>query len=138
MRRQACSRLMNDATVNHWPWLAAHPWLIAGTTLIVAGTYQLSELKARSLAACRRGGHAEGGSAAAGARHGVDCLGSSGALMLLAFALGAGNFGTMAVITGLMVWEVTPWGAAVVRIAGYALVALGVVVMAGPIQPPAL
>jgi predicted metal-binding membrane protein len=29
-------------TVNHWAWLAWHPWLIAGTTLLVVGAYQLS------------------------------------------------------------------------------------------------
>ncbi len=41
------------ATVSNWPWLAFHPWLIAGGTLVLAGTYQLSNLKAASLAACR-------------------------------------------------------------------------------------
>jgi predicted metal-binding membrane protein len=56
--------------------------------------------------------------------------------MLLAFALGAGNLLTMAAITLLMVREVTPWGSAVLKIAGYGLIALGIVVMAGPLTPP--
>jgi Predicted metal-binding integral membrane protein (DUF2182) len=49
------------ATVLHWPWLAAHPWLIAGTTLVVVGTYQLSDVKKRSLDACRQVRHARPG-----------------------------------------------------------------------------
>jgi predicted metal-binding membrane protein len=128
---------VHDA-VNHWTWLALHPWLIAGTTLVLTGTYQLSDLKARSLTACRAIKHAVARDDAIvqGARHGLGCLGSSGGLMLLAFALGAGNLLTMAAITLLMVWEVTPWGSAVLKIAGYSLIALGIVVMAGPLTPP--
>jgi predicted metal-binding membrane protein len=126
------------ATVNRWTWLAEHPWLIAGTTLVLAGTYKLSDLKARSLAACRRLKHVERsqGSAMAGAVHGLNCIGSSSGLMLLAFALAAGNLLTMAAITLLMVWEVTPSGSSVVKISGYALVGLGVFVLAGPMQAP--
>jgi predicted metal-binding membrane protein len=126
------------ATVNHWAWLAEHPWLIAGTTLVLAGTYQLSDLKARYLAACRRVKHARGAasSARSGAVHGLKCVGSSWGLMLVAFALGAGNLLTMAAITLLMAWEVTPWGRSVVKVTGYALVALGAFVLAGPAPSP--
>lgn len=124
------------ATVNHWPWLASHSWLIAGTTLVVTGTYQLSDLKSRSLVACRRLRHRAGNSVAEGAIHGLNCVGASGALMLLAFALGAGSLVTMAAITLLMAYEVTPWGVGVIKTVGYALVALGVIVMAGPVQAP--
>jgi hypothetical protein len=56
--------------------------------------------------------------------------------MLLAFGLGASSVVTMAALTLFMFWELTPWGAAVVRISGYALIALGIVVMAGPVQLP--
>jgi predicted metal-binding membrane protein len=126
------------ATVNRWAWLASHSWLIAGTTLVVAGTYQLSDLKARSLDACRRLDHLEGQASPGhqGFVHALTCLGSGWNLMLLAFALAAGNLFTMASLTLLMVWEVTPWGAGAVKLTGYALLALGVVVMAGPIQAP--
>jgi predicted metal-binding membrane protein len=127
------------ATVNNWPWLAVHPWLIAGTTLVVAGTYQLSNLKALALAACRRLEYVptSEGVAAGGVRYGRDCVGASGGLMLLAFALGSGSVFTMGAITVLMVWEVTAWGSSVVKPVGYALIALGVFVLAGPISPPA-
>jgi len=127
------------ATVNNWPWLAAHPWLIAGTTLVIAGAYQLSDLKALALAACRRLKHVPTGDAgeAGGVRYGLDCVGASGGLMLLAFALGSGSVITMGAITVLTVWEVTAWGSSVVKPVGYALIALGVFVLAGPISLPA-
>jgi predicted metal-binding membrane protein len=126
------------ATVNHWPWLAAHPWLIAGTTLVVVGTYQLSDLKMRSLDACRRYRHAPATAkpGADGAVHGIECLGSSWALMLVAFALGAGSLVTMAALAGVMVWEVSPWGTTSVKLLGYCLIGLGVVILAGPIAAP--
>jgi predicted metal-binding membrane protein len=127
------------ATVKSWPWLAVHPWLIAGTTLVVAGTYQLSNLKALALAACRRLDHVttSDGVDAGGVRYGRDCVGASGGLMLVAFALGSGSIFTMGAITVLMVWEVTPWGSSVIKPVGYALIALGVFVLAGPISLPA-
>jgi predicted metal-binding membrane protein len=126
------------ATVNNWPWLAVHPWLIAGTTLVVAGAYQLSDLKANALAACRRLKHVPTGHAGepGGVRYGLDCVGASGGLMLLAFALGSRSVLTMGAITVLMVWEVTAWGSSVVKPVGYALIALGVFVLAGPISLP--
>src|SRR5690348_5564079 len=126
------------ATVNSWPWLADHPWLIAGTTLVVAGTYQLSDVKAHALEACRRVAHVptSDGLDTGGVRYGLDCLFTSGGLMLLAFALGSGSLVAMGGITVLMVWEVTPWGSSVVKPVGYALIALGVLVLAGPIDLP--
>jgi predicted metal-binding membrane protein len=127
------------ATVNSWPWLAAHSWLIGGTTLVAVGTYQLSNLKAQALAACRRLKHVPTGDAveAGGVRYGLDCVGASGGLMLLAFALGSGSLFTMGAIAFLMVWEVTAWSSSVVKPVGYALIALGVFVLAGPISLPA-
>jgi predicted metal-binding membrane protein len=126
------------ATVSSWPWLATHPWLIAGSTLVAVGTYQLSNLKASALVACRRAEHASIDAAvdAGGLRHGVDCVRASGGLMLLAFALGSESVFTMGAITALMVWEVTPLGSSAVKPVGYALIALGVFVLAGPISLP--
>jgi hypothetical protein len=57
--------------------------------------------------------------------------------MLLAFALGSGSLFTMGAIAFLMVWEVTAWSSSVVKPVGYALIALGVFVLAGPISLPA-
>jgi len=39
--------------VHAWPWLAAHPQLIAGSVLALAGAFQFSELKERCLTECR-------------------------------------------------------------------------------------
>jgi predicted metal-binding membrane protein len=126
------------ATVKSWPWLAEHPWLIAGTTLVVAGTYQLSNLKTQALEACRRVVHLSTRKAAdaAGVRYALSCVGANGGLMLLAFALGAGSVFTMGAFTVLMVWEAAPWGSSVVKPVGYALIAFGVFVLAGPISLP--
>ena len=63
-----------------------------------------------------------------GLRHGLDCLGTSWALMLLMFAEGFANPVWMAALTALMVYEVNGRHAArVVTVSGVALllVALG-------------
>ena len=108
--------------VNHLQWLAAHAWLIPGSTLVLCGSYEISTLKTRSLEACRLPSHV-------GWRHGLDCVGSSGGLMLLSFALAATNLVAMAAIAGYMVFEVTPRGRGAVRPLGYGLIGLGVAVL---------
>src|SRR5438445_579435 len=40
-------------TVDSWPWLAAHSWLIPAGVLVGAGIFQLSPLKDACLKACR-------------------------------------------------------------------------------------
>lgn len=97
-----------DAT----PWLAARPWLIEAGVLAAAGAYQLLPLKRRYLAACRQPGGgtiSDGriGTAAIGSgiRHGLDCLGSAWALMLVMFAGGFASLGLMAALTLLMMYE---------------------------------
>ena len=109
--------------VAHWSWLAERAWLIPGATLAFCGTYQLSNLKARSLEACLIPSRS-------GLRHGLDCVGSSGGLMLLSFALAAASLAAMAAITVAMVFEISPWGRSSVRLLGYGLVAAGVAAIA--------
>jgi predicted metal-binding membrane protein len=99
-----------DAT----PWLAARPWLIEGGVLGMAGAYQLSPLKRRYLAACRHPtalvatpGPQGRGALDLGIAHGVDCLGSSWALMLLMFAEGFANLWWMVALTVVMLYETT-------------------------------
>ena len=116
-------------TVGHWPWLSEHNWLIPGTTLVLVGTYQLSGLKVASLERCRE-------LTRSGLRHAVDCVGASGGLMLLAFALAASSLVAMAAIAVVMVSEVSPLGRNIVKPLGYGLIALGVLVLYGPIQTP--
>ena len=96
-----------DAT----PWLAARPWLIEAAVLALAGGYQLTPRKRRSLAACRHPvgllsrPAARGGPFMLGLGHGLDCLESSWALMLLMFAEGFANLWWMAALTALMSYE---------------------------------
>ena len=96
-----------DAT----PWLAARPWLIEAGVLGMAGVYQLSPFKRRSLAACRHpvallaNTTHRSQALELGVAHAVDCLGSSWALMLLMFAEGFANLWWMAALTGVMVYE---------------------------------
>jgi predicted metal-binding membrane protein len=110
---------MGDFVLHHivdvTPWLAARPWLIEGGVLALAGSYQLSPLKRRSLAACRHPADLlmaatatrHGGPFEMGAIHGLVCLGSSWALMLLMFAEGFANLWWMGALTVVMVHEAT-------------------------------
>lgn len=98
-----------DAT----PWLGDRPWLIEAAVLATAGAYQFMPLKRRYLAACRRpadrtmsSGPFRPDAAGSGLRHGLDCLGSTWALMLVMFAGGFASVWLMAALTLLMVYEV--------------------------------
>ena len=87
--------------------------------LTLAGLYQFSALREACVRRCRtpmaflmqhwREGRS--GALALGARHGVDCLGCCGALMLLAFVGGVMNLAWMAAATLLMTLEKLPVGA---------------------------
>jgi predicted metal-binding membrane protein len=125
-----------DAT----PSLAARPWLIEASILALAGLYQFAPPKRNSLAACRHPGEtlvsgAPDGPAwfQAGLDHGLDCLGSSWALMLLMFAQGFANIWWMAGMTALMVYEAGGrhglWAG---RLAGVVLVMAGLAVLSDP------
>jgi predicted metal-binding membrane protein len=107
--------LSGDAVLHRFvdatPWLAARPWLIEAAVLALAGAWQLTPLKRRCLAACR---HPAGllsttlsrrGAFAVAVDHGLACLGSSWALMLLMFAEGFGNLWWMIALTALMAYE---------------------------------
>ena len=129
--------------VDGWPWLATHPWLIGATTLAVAGSYQLSPLKARSLdtASCRtpfgaflrsypRG---VAGGWRLGLRHGVSSLGCCWALMLVMFGLGVGSLVWMAALAGVTVVEMAvPGGQRLSPVIGAALLLLAVLWLALP------
>jgi predicted metal-binding membrane protein len=77
-------------TVDHWSWLQRHTGLILGTTLVLAGGYQLSPLKDACLRRCRspfgmltqhyRPGPAGGWRV--GVRHAASCVGCCWAWML--------------------------------------------------------
>jgi predicted metal-binding membrane protein len=132
-------------TVDATPWLAAHPAVIGGGVLALAGAFQFSSLKDRCLKACR---HPAGfllpryqrGTRAAfrlGRQHGLFCLGCCWALMLVGFAAGVANLWWMAALTALMVFEKTGReGQRGVRPIGLGLIALGILMLAEPAALP--
>ena len=126
--------------VDRTPFLAARPWLIEASVLILAGVYQFMPLKRRGLAACRHpaiglaaGSPIEQTAWRLGFRHALDCVASSWALMLLMFAAGFANLGWMAALAALMVYETMGrHGRRAAMAAGASLIALaGVVIMTG-------
>jgi predicted metal-binding membrane protein len=108
-------------TVDAWPWLSAHRWLIASGTLALAASYELSPLKQRCLHACRSPRMflstrwRSGGTRDAwflGVAHGAFCVGCCWALMMVMFALSAGVVWAMAPFAAITAAERTaPWGA---------------------------
>jgi predicted metal-binding membrane protein len=123
-----------DAT----PWLAANPWIIGAAIIATAGLYQFAPWKQRSLSACRHPATSfvssdDRASSAArlGFDHGLDCLGSSWALMLLMFAAGVANLWWMAALTTVMVYEaVGPHGRRAASMVGLALIGLAILMVA--------
>ncbi len=126
--------------------LAAHPWVISGAILALAGAFQFTPLKDACLRACRlpsnflmryyrRGAGAAFG---IGYRHGLFCVGCCWALMLITFAAGFANLWWMAGLTALMVFEKTARrGAAAVPIAGATLLVWSALVFVHPSWLPA-
>jgi predicted metal-binding membrane protein len=124
-----------DAT----PWLAARPWLIEAGILALAGGYQLVPLKRRSLAACCHPAQpavtallVPGDAGRVGLHHGLACLGSSWALMLLMFAEGFASIGWMVALTAVMTYEATGrHGPRAASIAGVVLVLAALATLTG-------
>ena len=134
---------LGDVALHHvvdvTPWLAARPQLIEAGVLALAGGYQLLPIRRRSLADCRHPSErfvtaspAEGGSARFGLAHGLACLGSSWALMLLMFTEGFANLSWMVALTVVMVYETTGrHGQRVGSAVGVALIMAALVVLSG-------
>jgi predicted metal-binding membrane protein len=129
------------AVVDATPWLAAHPWLITGGVLALAGGFQSSSLKDACLRECRHPGaflvhHYLQGTRSGfrlGLSHGIFCLGCCWALMLVMFAAGVASLLWMTALTALMVYEKTgAGGRRAVPIAGAVLLAWAGLVLAHP------
>ncbi|HLW03248.1 MAG TPA: DUF2182 domain-containing protein [Ktedonobacterales bacterium] len=127
--------------VNQWSWLARHPWLIGAVTFAVAGVFQFSPLKRRSLLGCRGAFRQLPWPARAevydtwrlGLHHGRCCLGSCWAFMLLMFGVGVGSPAWMAVLTGVMLVEKTvPGGRCLSPFVGIAALLLAALWLAHP------
>ena len=131
-----------------WQWLlASSPWLAerapagAPLLLLLAGAFQFSALKYTCLEKCRspfsfviehwRGGRERWQALRLGIDHGVFCVGCCWALMLLMFAVGAGNLVWMLILALLMAVEKNVrWGRRLSAPVGVALLAWGVMLLA--------
>jgi predicted metal-binding membrane protein len=129
------------AAVEATPWLAAHPQLIVGATLLVAGAWQFSALKYRCLDECRsplgfvverwHGERPRREAIALGVAHGLFCIGCCWSLMLLMFGLGLGSLLWMLGLGAVMAIEKNaPWGRRLGRPLGVALVVAAVAAVA--------
>jgi predicted metal-binding membrane protein len=120
------------------PWLTGNAARLGGLLLVLGGLYQLSPLKNACLAKCRsplsfiltswRDGYA--GAFAMGLKHGMYCLGCCWLLFAILFPLGLMNIAAMVGLTVLIFAEKSlPFGLAIPRVAGVALIAYGGIVI---------
>ena len=134
-------------------------WLPAGNTtairggaalVVVAGVYQLLPLKSACLRHCQPSQTGEApqamvakdecyGALRTGLAHGIACLGSSWALMLVLLLLGMMNLAWMGVVAGaIFVEKVVPGGIAFGKAVGLGLVGVGIILVGAPHPLPAL
>src|SRR3712207_205484 len=111
-------------------------WMVGALLLVLAGVYQFSPWKYRCLDACRSPlsfitahwrGYAERRQAfRLGANHGLFCVGCCWSLMVVMFAVGAGNLGWMLLLGAVMAIEKnTAWGRRVAAPLGVVLLGWG-------------
>lgn len=121
------------------PAMVSTSGYLGGAILIAAGIYQWTPLKRICLTSCRsplaflmsewRDGPV--GAWVMGLRHGLYCVGCCWVLMALLFVAGVMNLAWVAVISAFaLVEKIVPGGDRVGRVAGFALVAAGVLVIA--------
>jgi len=122
------------------PELAASSPRVGGAILCAAGLYQLTPAKRACLRHCRSPlgflmSHWRDGSAGAlqmGMRHGAYCLGCCWALMGILFVVGVMNLVWVAALALFVLLEkVGPAGTALARVAGAAMVVVGVLLFTG-------
>jgi predicted metal-binding membrane protein len=122
----------------HNGWLRVNAPALGAATVTAAGLYQFTPLKYRCLDKCRsplsfiirhwRGSQEKTRAFRLGAHHGLFCVGCCWSLMLLMFAVGAGNLGWMLVLGGVMgVEKNVPWGKKISVPLGVFLLAWGVI-----------
>lgn len=121
------------AVVDATPWIAERSWLIEAGVVGFAGAYQFVPLKRRFLEACRQPqvtAHGDRPGFEAGVAHAVECLVSSGPMMLPMFAAGLANVWWMLGLTGVMVYEARGrHGHRVASVAGVAMLALALLAL---------
>jgi predicted metal-binding membrane protein len=120
------------------PALPAVGGLLSGATFLAAGAHQFSALKHACLSRCQRPlpfffanwTPRPGGVFRLGLRQGYYCVGCCWVMMLVMFAVGVMNVAWMALLGIVMAIEKVSTGLRFTRLAGAALVTIGVVVLA--------
>jgi predicted metal-binding membrane protein len=118
-------------------WDEAGPYL-AGAMIVAAGSYEWTPFKQRLLRRCRSP-FPDTHAFRSGLRYGRDCVGSSGGLMVVLFALGVMSLLWMALVAGaIFVEKVLPQGLQLTRLVAIALIVLGIWVALAPSSVPGL
>jgi predicted metal-binding membrane protein len=118
-------------------WDEGGPYL-AGGLIVAAGIYELTPLKQLCLRRCRLP-QPDGDALRSGLSYGIDCVGCSGGLMVVLFALGVMSLVWMVVIAGVIFAEkVLPYGLRLSRVFAIALIAFGIWVTFSPSSVPGL
>lgn len=129
--------LVTSLDIGWLAWDRGGPYA-AGGAIAAAGLYELTPLKRLSLGRCRRAPHSED-ALRSGLAHGLDCVGCSGALMVVLFALGAMSLFWMAVVAvAIFAEKVLPRGPRLAPVFAVGLVALGIWVATSPASVPGL
>jgi predicted metal-binding membrane protein len=130
-------RLVTSFDTGWLAWDEGGPY-VAGGVIAAAGIYELTPLKQYCLRRCRSP-HPDGPALRAGVANGLYCVGSSGGLMAVLFALGVMSLVWMVVVAAVIFAEkVLPHGVRLSRVAAVALVALGIWVVVSPSTVPGL
>jgi predicted metal-binding membrane protein len=128
-------RLVTSFDTGWLAWDEGGPY-VAGGLILAAGIYELTPLKQSFLQRCRQP-LADGRALRSGGRYGLDCVGCSGGLMVVLFALGVMSLVWMVVVAGvILVEKVLPHGVRLSRAFAVALVALGIWVAFSPSSVP--
>jgi predicted metal-binding membrane protein len=130
-------RLVTSLDTGWLAWDEGGPYA-AGAVIAAAGIYELTPLKRLSLRRCRSP-HTDTPALRAGLADGLHCVGSSGGLMAVLFALGLMSVFWMVVVAAVIFAEkVLPQGLLLRRPVAIALLALGIWVAFWPATVPGL
>ncbi len=123
-------------------WLPSHGWLLGAAVLLIAGSFQFTDLKYRCLDRCRtplgfivqhwRGARPRREAFRLGVDHGLFCVGCCWAIMLLMFVVGTGSVGWMLALGAVMALEKnSPWGRKLSHPLGAALIGWAAFIVVG-------
>ena len=130
-------RLVTSFDTGWLAWDEGGPY-VAGGVIAAAGIYELTPLKQYCLRRCRSP-HPDGPAFRSGVANGLFCVGSSGGLMAVLFALGVMSLVWMVVVGAVIFAEkVLPHGIRLSGVVAVALLALGIWVAFSPSTVPGL